>query len=282
MSAYHRILVICGDRSRVPHVAQGADRGGWLFAAGRRAPSYSLKICLMRLASSTACSGLTWAGVRLNSFSAAWGIGENFSAYGGLRKFGRRSPDSMGQDNSMAEVSGAGRGHRRTPRIGISFGDGPARALQEAGHHRRLVAAALIVAVPFYWGRPVDATGYATAPVTRGDLEVIVTATGSVQPTNQVDVSTELSGIVRKRCSSTTTAWSRSARCSPNSTPTSSRRRSRAPAPRSSQNPGPAPATSNQDKSTERIDGIVAAIMAIGRALIAQEEPRPVYSMFFV
>ena len=52
-------------------------------------PGYSLKICLMRLASSTACCGLIWAGVRLNSFSAAWSIGENFSAYGGLRKFGR-------------------------------------------------------------------------------------------------------------------------------------------------------------------------------------------------
>jgi hypothetical protein len=37
-----------------------------------------------------------------------------------------------------------------------------------------------------------------------------------------------------------------------------------------------------KDKSTERIDGIVAAIMAIGRAMVAQEEPQPEYSMFFV
>jgi phage terminase large subunit-like protein len=29
------------------------------------------------------------------------------------------------------------------------------------------------------------------------------------------------------------------------------------------------------DKSTERIDGIVALIMAIGRALVAQEETQP-------
>jgi hypothetical protein len=29
-----------------------------------------------------------------------------------------------------------------------------------------------------------------------------------------------------------------------------------------------------KDKSTERIDGIVAAIMAIGRAMVAQEEPQ--------
>jgi hypothetical protein len=38
----------------------------------------------------------------------------------------------------------------------------------------------------------------------------------------------------------------------------------------------------DKDKSTERIDGIVATIMAIGRALVAQEEPQPEYSMFFV
>ena len=30
-----------------------------------------------------------------------------------------------------------------------------------------------------------------------------------------------------------------------------------------------------KDKSTERIDGIVATIMAIGRAMVAQEEPHP-------
>jgi phage terminase large subunit-like protein len=37
-----------------------------------------------------------------------------------------------------------------------------------------------------------------------------------------------------------------------------------------------------KDKSTERIGGIVALIMAIGRAMVVQEEPRPEYSMFFV
>jgi hypothetical protein len=37
-----------------------------------------------------------------------------------------------------------------------------------------------------------------------------------------------------------------------------------------------------KDKSTERIDGIVALIMAIGRAMVAQEEPEPEYSLHFV
>jgi phage terminase large subunit-like protein len=34
-----------------------------------------------------------------------------------------------------------------------------------------------------------------------------------------------------------------------------------------------------KDKSTERIDGIVALIMAIGRAMVVQEEPQPSYQM---
>lgn len=39
---------------------------------------------------------------------------------------------------------------------------------------------------------------YTTEPVTRGNLTVIVTATGSLQPTNKVEVSSELSGTVRQ------------------------------------------------------------------------------------
>ena len=34
-----------------------------------------------------------------------------------------------------------------------------------------------------------------------------------------------------------------------------------------------------KDKSTDRIDGIVAIIMAIGRAMVVQEEPEPSYQM---
>jgi HlyD family secretion protein len=39
---------------------------------------------------------------------------------------------------------------------------------------------------------------YTTQPAKRDDLAVIVTSTGSVQPTDQVDISSELSGTVRK------------------------------------------------------------------------------------
>ncbi|MEM8643313.1 MAG: efflux RND transporter periplasmic adaptor subunit [Pseudomonadota bacterium] len=38
---------------------------------------------------------------------------------------------------------------------------------------------------------------YVTEPAIRGDLTVTVTATGTVQPTNDVEISSELSGIVR-------------------------------------------------------------------------------------
>jgi hypothetical protein len=53
---------------------------------------------------------------------------------------------------------------------------------------------------------------------------------------------------------------------------------------RTSASPRIPPAISSlpKDKSTERIDGIVALIMAIGRAIVAQEEPQPEYSLFFV
>jgi len=41
------------------------------------------------------------------------------------------------------------------------------------------------------------AAQYKTAVVQRGDLTVTVTATGAVQPTNEVEISSELSGIIR-------------------------------------------------------------------------------------
>ena len=43
-----------------------------------------------------------------------------------------------------------------------------------------------------------DRTSYLYEPVETDDLTVIVTATGTVEPTNQVDISSELSGTIRK------------------------------------------------------------------------------------
>jgi HlyD family secretion protein len=72
------------------------------------------------------------------------------------------------------------------------------------GRRWRYVIAALAVAAIaasawFYAARSAQDPGqdYVTAPVSRGDLTVTVTATGTVEPTNLVEISSELSGTVR-------------------------------------------------------------------------------------
>lgn len=46
-------------------------------------------------------------------------------------------------------------------------------------------------------GAGEDETAYRTAPALRGDLVVMVSATGTVEPTNLVEISSELSGTLR-------------------------------------------------------------------------------------
>lgn len=66
---------------------------------------------------------------------------------------------------------------------------------------RLLVAGGLVLAVLAAWGatrsvgRDAGLT-YVTGKVTRGDLTVRVSATGTLQPTNEVDVGSEVSGLV--------------------------------------------------------------------------------------
>ncbi|MBC7149965.1 MAG: efflux RND transporter periplasmic adaptor subunit [Rhizobium sp.] len=64
---------------------------------------------------------------------------------------------------------------------------------------RLLAAGVLIVGAYGYWSYSNQATAYtyATAAAKKGDLTVLVTATGSVEPTVQVDVSSEQSGTIR-------------------------------------------------------------------------------------
>ena len=57
--------------------------------------------------------------------------------------------------------------------------------------------AALLAYALFGGGGSANGVRYVTEPVTRVDLTVTVTATGTVQPTNDVVISSELSGLVR-------------------------------------------------------------------------------------
>jgi HlyD family secretion protein len=64
-----------------------------------------------------------------------------------------------------------------------------------------LIGGAVVVALALgalVFGRSSHPVKYTTEPARRGDLTVTVTATGTLQPTVQVDVGSELSGTVRK------------------------------------------------------------------------------------
>ncbi|MCX7305449.1 MAG: efflux RND transporter periplasmic adaptor subunit [Hyphomicrobiales bacterium] len=62
-----------------------------------------------------------------------------------------------------------------------------------------LVAIAIAAVGLGYWqfGRSTTEVSYVTAPATTGDITVEVSATGTLQPLIQVDISSELSGVVR-------------------------------------------------------------------------------------
>lgn len=71
-----------------------------------------------------------------------------------------------------------------------------------AGKRRKIAAVGLILATIVAWlflrpGNDPAVLRYLTEPVTRGNLTVTVSATGNLQPTNQVDVGSELSGTVQ-------------------------------------------------------------------------------------
>ena len=63
-----------------------------------------------------------------------------------------------------------------------------------------VLVAILVVAIVIIWKKAGKRTAmqYKTEQVQRGDLTVIVTATGTLNPTNSVDVGSELSGIIER------------------------------------------------------------------------------------
>jgi len=75
---------------------------------------------------------------------------------------------------------------------------------QTSGHKRvRFWTVAAIVTVLaasaaiFFLTKKSDSIQYRTAEVQRGNLTITVTATGTLEPTNQVEVGSELSGIIK-------------------------------------------------------------------------------------
>jgi HlyD family secretion protein len=80
---------------------------------------------------------------------------------------------------------------------------------------RRLIYAAggvlllILVLVGFRVFNPRPDASYATEAAKRGDLTVTVSATGNLQPTNEVQVGSEQSGLVTGSMSTTTTVSAR-------------------------------------------------------------------------
>tara|TARA_R110002073_G_scaffold266751_2_gene430083 strand:- start:2506 stop:3792 length:1287 start_codon:yes stop_codon:yes gene_type:complete len=71
------------------------------------------------------------------------------------------------------------------------------RSWQNIGTLLLLVVAALVVYTYLFNGSASQTNQYVTDVVTRGGLSITVTATGTVEPTNEVEISSELSGIIR-------------------------------------------------------------------------------------
>jgi len=84
----------------------------------------------------------------------------------------------------------------------LGIGEGAANGFWSHWRGRAvgLAVVGVVAAGVVFWAanRPQSAVQYVTQPAGKSDLVVIVTATGSVQPTNEVDVSSELSGIIRE------------------------------------------------------------------------------------
>lgn len=88
-----------------------------------------------------------------------------------------------------------------TPDLGAALRFDPAqppRRRRGGLYVAAFAAAAMLAGAAWWWSaRPQAEPTYATVPVERGAITVEVSATGTLQPLTQVDISSELSGVVR-------------------------------------------------------------------------------------
>ena len=84
--------------------------------------------------------------------------------------------------------------------IEATLGLGAGRRRGRAGRWLWLLVVAVLAAGGWWWWQGAqggsDGPVYRTTAVTRGDITITVTATGTVEPTNVVDISSELSGTL--------------------------------------------------------------------------------------
>ena len=98
----------------------------------------------------------------------------------------------------------ADRTSRERPDIEQILGVGKSAGRSWFGGWRAVMVAVVVIAAGaagyLMWkgGGSGNVVRYVTEEATRGNLTIIVTATGSVQPLNEVNISSELSGTVRK------------------------------------------------------------------------------------
>ena len=82
----------------------------------------------------------------------------------------------------------------------LAKGSGPGRGRRYLTRALWLILAAALAFGVIRWGtgKSEDKTEYKTETAGQGNLVITVAATGTLQPTNQVDVGSELSGIIRE------------------------------------------------------------------------------------